>query len=518
MASRFTFDDGLSLFAGGLCGLFAAWITWSWIYNLWFHPLALAGFPGPKIATGSLWWKRWHYNVTRDHIPALFELHAKYGSVVRVAPNELHFSDPDAYGELYSPNRRWLKQENLYGKLVEGESTWNFLDYPSAKKRREVLLSHFSRKSVIELQYLVQDRLDILCDAIAQNDLYGKPSDFTHAFRCFALDTITSVCFAKPVEATRAPGLKSPMMISMDKALPILQLFVHFPIVRWIASKIPPDTMVAMHKSMKGYGQFRKMLADQIREILADPSVLTNAPHPIIYHSLLNFNPAKSAASQTATTNAEQLSFVDLNEEAFVLVFAGADTGSNAVLCGVVHSIENRRIYKKLKEELLSVWPVLEDKPRYEVLEKLPYLTAVVKESLRMSHGIVSPPLRIVPPEGATIAGHAIPGGTFVGMSSCFVHWSESIFPDARKFNPERWLTPESKNLEQYLVAFSKGPRSCVGINLGYCELYLAIANVFRRFDMELDGVSTADFRWVDYYLPFHVGPDMTVRAKPVSA
>ena len=90
-----------------------------------------------------------------------------------------------------------------------------------------------------------------------------------------------------------------------------------------------------------------------------------------------------------------------------------------------------------------------------------------------MSHGVISPPLRIVPPEGASISGHALPGGvsstvpplvyfhlltkfvkTIVGMSSCLVHLNENKFPEARTFRPERWLEPGAKDLEQYLDVF----------------------------------------------------------------
>ncbi|THH28845.1 hypothetical protein EUX98_g5346 [Antrodiella citrinella] len=440
----------------------------------------------------------------------MFEVHATYGNVVRIAPNELHFSDPDAYNELYHPSRRWLKEEILYGSVVNGTSTWNFLSYAAAKKRREILLSHFSRKSVIELQHLVQERLDILCDAISRQFAVGKSSDFTHAFKCFSLDTITSVCFAKPVNATLAPDFKDPMVLAMDMSLDFMQVFVFFPIVRKVMAYIPPAALVAINKSLKGYVELRKIIAQQIKDILSDPSVLSDASHPIIYHSLLDFK------DKHASNN--NLGFDDLNEEAFVLIFAGSDTTSNTLSTGIIHSIENKTVYKTLKEELLAVWPVLEEKPTYEVLERLPYLTAVIKESLRMSHGVASPPIRKVPSEGGTISGHAIPGGTTVGMSACMVHYSESVFSEARTFNPERWLGSDARDLETYLVAFSKGPRACVGMNLGYCELYLVFANIFRRFDMELDGVSTADLKWVDLYVPAHIGPDMRVRARPVES
>jgi cytochrome P450 len=53
---------------------------------------------------------------------------------------------------------------------------------------------------------------------------------------------------------------------------------------------------------------------------------------------------------------------------------------------------------------------------------------------------------------------------TIVSQSPFFVSFSEEIFARSREFLPDRWLQPESKALENYLVVFSKGPRSCLGI------------------------------------------------------
>lgn len=45
------------------------------------------------------------------------------------------------------------------------------------------------------------------------------------------------------------------------------------------------------------------------------------------------------------------------------------------------------------------------------------------------------------------------------------MNMSEEIFgPDARVFNPERWLQPDSKQLGEHIYTFSKGPRMCIGI------------------------------------------------------
>jgi cytochrome P450 len=49
-------------------------------------------------------------------------------------------------------------------------------------------------------------------------------------------------------------------------------------------------------------------------------------------------------------------------------------------------------------------------------------------------------------------------------MGATILHRNPDIFPDPYVFKPERWLQKDAAELEKYLVSFSKGPRSCLGI------------------------------------------------------
>jgi len=81
-------------------------------------------------------------------------------------------------------------------------------------------------------------------------------------------------------------------------------------------------------------------------------------------------------------------------------------------------------------------------------------------------------------------------------MSCYSMHHNETIFPDSHTFDPTRWLPsptdgtlptgPNGKLLTRYIASFSKGTRSCLGINLAYAELYILFANLFRKVEMEL--------------------------------
>lgn len=103
----------------------------------------------------------------------------------------------------------------------------------------------------------------------------------------------------------------------------------------------------------------------------------------------------------------------------------------------------------------------------YEKLERLPFLTGCVKEGIRISDP-VSGRLHRVFHEPLLYRNWEIPPETTVSMNVADVTLNDSVFPDAKDYNPERWLPGAAKaadgaSLESYLVSFSKGPRMCLG-------------------------------------------------------
>ena len=133
----------------------------------------------------------------------------------------------------------------------------------------------------------------------------------------------------------------------------------------------------------------------------------------------------------------------------------------------------------------------------------------MVKESLRLSYGIPGKLSRIVPPEGATLCGQFIPGGTVVSMSCYSYHHSPEYFATHphNEFRPERWLSQEDNELnDKAFMPFSRGARDCIGRNLGLATLYLAFAYIFRRFEFEVFETTAKDMEWHDGFLPVTFG------------
>jgi hypothetical protein len=149
--------------------------------------------------------------------------------------------------------------------------------------------------------------------------------------------------------------------------------------------------------------KIQQLLREQIAGLTSDPEQLKLLPHNMtIYHRLLDPEAYRDKTVPSADS---------LYEEAQALMFGGGDTVGNTLMLGTYHLLRQPETLAKLKKEILDAWPTLSSEPKLRDLEVLPYLNAVIKESLRLSSGVTSGLLRVVPPTGATIAGVAVPPG-----------------------------------------------------------------------------------------------------------
>ncbi|CRG84223.1 Trichodiene oxygenase [Talaromyces islandicus] len=486
--------DLLWLIAAG----YASYIIYNLLYNLFWHPLA--SFPGPTIAAVTPLYKAYIDLVAKSSfVHALEKLHSQYGDIVRVGPNEIHFSAPSAYLEIYNAYNKWDKEKSLYHSFGEDHSTFGFLTYNEAKERRDVLSKLFSKKGIADVQELVLEKVTKLCDSF--ENLGSKPADLFYAYRCMSVDVITYLCFGNDIDAIGAPGYEAPIIKAMDSSLSVFVGFKYSSLLKDAVINCPPNLSKVVSPATSGLVDLQKLVKGQINDLAKDPINLQNLPHSTtIYHQLLRPDAYRSGTVPNAQS---------VYEESQALLFAGADTTGTTLMHGSFYILTLPTVYARLKAELLSAWPVLGDIPSLSELEKFPYLSAVIKESLRMSPGVASPLPRVVPSSGATIHKTFIPGGVVAGMSSRFVHRNETIFPNPDEFIPDRWLKLKEKDLDKWLVAFSNGPRRCLGSNLAWAELYLCFAHVFRKFDVEIDPSSPKRLEWRDCFLPEYRGPHL---------
>ncbi|KAF8270910.1 cytochrome P450 [Lactarius quietus] len=475
-------------------------------YNLFFHPLS--HFPGPRAAACTRFWLAYMELVKRVSLTDLREeLHKKYGDVVRIAPNELHFANPAAYNDIYNGQNKWDKDYTLYRAFDMDESFFVQPSYLKSKHNRSLLSNFFSKKSISEVQHLVRSMLDEFCHLLKAQNRAGKSSDLYLGFQCFSADTISNFLFATSFNQLSFPDFRGDVVVGVDIAMSTITLrkFSHVLIV--LIRNVPPSLIACLSPALSGLMTCKKAIKGQIEALLRNPQTMDDASHRTIYRELLNPEAIKGHSVPSVK---------QLQDEAELLFSSGSHTVGTVLMMGVYHLLRNPETKARLVDEIRSVWPVLDKPPSYEELEKLPFLTAVIKEMLRIAPAVPVGLPRVVPSSGAVIAGVNVPGGTVVSQSPLFVHLSERIFSQPREFLPDRWLQPESKALENWLIAFSRGPRSCLGINLAYCELYLTLAYLFRHFDVRADLAKPADLIWSEHFLPVFKGQHLHAYCDPL--
>ncbi|XP_060660706.1 probable cytochrome P450 12c1, mitochondrial [Drosophila nasuta] len=184
------------------------------------------------------------------------------------------------------------------------------------------------------------------------------------------------------------------------------------------------------------------------------------------------------------------------------MLMGGVDTTSSALSGIMLNLAKNPEKQAKLREEIVAKLPHPTDEFKFNDMKSLPYLRAIIKESMRI-YPVVFGNLRST---GADIVldGYRIPKGTRVLMNSNLLLDDERYYPRAKEFLPERWLREQSNENEKLVVdnpspfvylPFGFGPRMCVGKRIVDMEMEITVSNLVRNFNIEYNYPTENAFR-----------------------
>lgn len=168
----------------------------------------------------------------------------------------------------------------------------------------------------------------------------------------------------------------------------------------------------------------------------------------------------------------------ELRDELVTLMLAGQDTTVSALSWAVywIHSLPDVRA--KLLKELDAA-----DLSDPISLTKLPYLTAVCQETLRIYPvAMLTFPRRVEQP--IELLGYPIEPGTLLVGCIYLVHRRPDLYPKPQQFRPERFL--EHKFSSSEFLPFGGGVRRCIGEALAIAEMKLVLATLLSRYEFEL--------------------------------
>ncbi|EIT74228.1 cytochrome P450 [Aspergillus oryzae 100-8] len=478
--------------AAVLLAFILAYSTALTIYRLFFHPLAR--FPGPRLAAATKWYE-FYFDIIKSpggqFFKELSRMHDVYGPIVRVNPDEIHVRDAAWFEVLYAPNptkrNKYRPSAEMAGLTLGIHGT---VDHDLHRRRRMAIAPMFNKQSILSAEHLIKQHIDELTDVFESYLGTNNPINLQTTFLAYTTDVLYHYMFDTDAGYQRDSGAAQQWRHSMDavaQATPFLKQFpsllsrvalIPLPMLIWVLKRIQPDVagLLGTHQLMASI--VSKYMASKPEED-QDELIATKAVKPrTLFHAIeaSSLPPHEKAPTRLA-------------QEGLTVLFAGGETGSRLLAHTVYHLLENPEILEKVRKEILDAAGDSNQLPDMKALEALPWLTASVRESLRLRAATTSR-LPLVTEKPLAYADWVIPPNTPVSMSHGDILHNEDIFPDPMKFMPSRWFNA-SPQQNRLFVPFGKGTRMCVGMNFAYCEIYMSLAVILARFDLEL-----YDTRW----------------------
>ncbi|KAI8464971.1 MAG: cytochrome P450 [Monoraphidium minutum] len=256
-----------------------------------------------------------------------------------------------------------------------------------------------------------------------------------------------------------------------------------------------------------------------------------------------------------------KLSDTQLKAELAIVFGAGFETTSHAISWALGALAAHPEAQARLAAELAAAGlapsagcPVPRDF-EWSDMARLPYLAAVIKETLRLfSPGSLGTTRLVAKP--IKLCGHVVPAGVMVMVSPYVMGVQPRLFPGAEDFRPERWLHAGGAPAKGAVPAgagddggadvgagggdqapragreapapvkgggavdpypFSLGPRDCVGRALADLELQAVLASLVGRYAWTGRAASVAELKaGAVYHVTLQPGSGgMMLRAEP---
>ncbi|XP_017777324.1 PREDICTED: cytochrome P450 9e2-like isoform X2 [Nicrophorus vespilloides] len=177
----------------------------------------------------------------------------------------------------------------------------------------------------------------------------------------------------------------------------------------------------------------------------------------------------------------------DIAAQAFIFFFAGFETAS-VILSMMANELAiNVDVQEKLQKEIDDVMEEHNGKPTYEAVMGMKYMDMVVSEVLRKWPA--APVTDRECTKEYTLKGkgtsYTLQKGENITIPIIGLQRDPRYFPNPDKFDPERFLDENKKNIIPYTyIPFGVGPRACIGSRFALMEIKLMFVHLLSKFDL----------------------------------
>jgi len=366
---------------------------------------------------------------------------------------------PQAIQEILTNDRKKfaaLGEENKILEPLIGDYSVIMLEGNRHKRRRQILMPPFHGERLQTYGELICNLSEKVISQLPQNQPFSARS----AMQDISLQVILQAVFGL-YEGERYQQLKQLLSLMLDLfRSPLSSSFLFFDFLQKDLGAWSP------------WGKFVRQ-RQQIDQLLyAEIAMRRQHPDPNRVDILSLLMSAKDEEGNSMTDQ-------ELRDELMTLLFAGHETTATAMAWALywIHNLP------QVREKLLQELDSLGESPDPMSIARLPYLSAVCNETLRI-YPVAMLTFARVAQERVELLGHQLEPGTRVYGCIYLVHQREDLYPEPKQFKPERFLERQFSPYE--FIAFGAGARRCIGDALAQLEMKLVLATILSRYQLAL--------------------------------
>lgn len=403
-------------------------------------------------------------------------LHAKYGPVVRVAPNKLSYAagaqaHKDIYGHRKHGQPSIAKDPSFYVASPNGVHNLVSADDANHARQRKALSPAFADKTLKDLEPLLGHWMNKMKEKLQQKAEAGEKVDILKYFNCTTFDIMGDLAFSEDLHMLENGEYSAWVQAIFSSAKEMAKLRA-FKMINWFTEWLVNTLLLNNPNAQLKRSQYWNDSKER-----ADRRLASTPERPDLWTKIFE----KSKVAE------DGLTLDEYHSTASILMIAGTETTATALSGVMYYLLRHPQYFQALSQEIRSAHSTADD-ITMESLQHLKYLHAVLQEGLRMYPPLPSILPRIAP-EGLIVCGQVVPQGTILGVSHLATYRSSEHFKNASEFRPERWLGEDVQYQDDHrdsFEPFAVGPRNCLGKSLAWHEMRLVLATAIFHFDFVL--------------------------------
>ncbi|KAF3407915.1 Isotrichodermin C-15 hydroxylase [Talaromyces pinophilus] len=451
------------------------------VYNIFFHPLR--HYPGPFLARATRLYHLYYDLSGVQHLKQK-EWHDRYGEVVRIAPDELSYTSAQAWVDICGHRTRdrpgsFEKDPIFFGGTRRKTNIHIIVANDKDHRRLRRLQSHaFSEKALTAQQGVIKTHLDTFIAQLKKRAVpppHNETSrdgivDIVQWLNFLAFDTIGDLAFGSPIGCLLDPVNNTryiQVIFSMIKVGNYFRAARRFPspLKQLLMLAIVPKRLVEDRKYQV-----------QVSKEKIDERMRRETERADFMSYILR------GKDENAMTYPEYIG------AAVIFLAAGSETTATLLSGALYLLLTHLESLEQLTAEIRTYFRSETDIDMHSTAN-LPFLQAVLQESLRLYPPAPNAFPRRTPAPGQVICGRFVPAKTAVGIHQWSANRSSRNFYLPDRFVPERWMGMDKRfdnDKRDACQPFSFGPRNCIGQNLAYAEMRMTMCRILWNFDLEL--------------------------------